>query len=144
MLKKTVVSLVIGASLLGGVVAVGTAYAATPTSTTATSSTTATHTARAWLRSHRKEIRKAGIAVSAKTIGVTPKVLVSDLRADKSVADVASEHGVSTATVVTALVKDADAKVSQAETDHKLTAAQATKIEALLPARITKAVDRTH
>jgi hypothetical protein len=138
MLKKTVVSLVIGASLLGGVAAAGTAYAATPTSATAT------HTARAWLRSHRKEIRKAGIAVSAKTIGVTPKVLVSDLRADKSVADVATEHGVSTATVVTALVKDADAKVSQAETDHKLTAAQATKIEALLPARITKAVDRTH
>jgi hypothetical protein len=138
MLKKTVVSLVIGASLLGGVAAAGTAYAATPTSATAT------RTARAWLRSHRKEIRKAGIAVSAKTIGVTPKVLVSDLRADKSVADVATEHGVSTATVVTALVKDADAKVSQAETDHKLTAAQATKIEALLPARITKAVDRTH
>jgi hypothetical protein len=126
---------------LGGVAAAGTAYAATPT---AASSTTATHTARAWLRSHRKEIRKAGIAVSARTIGVTPKVLVSDLRANKSVADVATEHGVSTATVVTALVKDADAKVSQAETDHKLTAARATKIEALLPARITKAVDRTH
>ena len=62
MLKKTVVSLVIGASLLGGVAAAGTAYAATPT---AASSTTATHTARAWLRSHRKEIRKAGIATSA-------------------------------------------------------------------------------
>jgi hypothetical protein len=142
MLKKTIASLVVGGALLGGVASVGTAYAAAPTTATA-SSTTAAHPLRTWLKAHRKEIRKAGIDISAKTIGVTPKALVTELRSGKSVAQVASEHNVSTQTVVNALVGAADGKVDQAVTNGKLTSAQAAKITAALPGYITKAVDRT-
>jgi len=143
MLKKTIASLVVGGALLGGVASVGTAYAATPTPTATASSTTAGHPLRTWLKAHRKEIRKAGIAVSAKTIGITPQALVTELRAGKSVAQVATEHNVSSQTVVNALVGAADAKVDQAVANNKLTSAEAAKIKAALPAYLTKAVDRT-
>jgi hypothetical protein len=144
MLKKTIASLVVGGALLGGVASAGTAYAAAPTTATATaSSSTAGHPLRTWLKAHRKEIRKAGIEISAKTIGITPKALVTELRSGKSVAQVAAEHNVSAQTVVNALVGAADTKVDQAVTSGKLTSAQAAKIKAALPGYITKAVDRT-
>ena len=143
MLKKTIASLVIGGALLGGVASVGTAYAAAPTTAAPASSTAAAHSAQTWLKAHRKEIRKAGIDISAKTIGVTPKALVTELRSGKSVAQVAAEHNVSAQTVVNALVGAADSKVGQAVTGGKLTAAQAAKIKAALPGYVTKAVNRT-
>jgi len=142
MLKKTIASLVVGGALLGGVASAGTAYAAAPATATASSST-AGHPLRTWLKAHRKEIRKAGIEISAKTIGITPKALVTELRSGKSVAQVAGEHNVSAQTVVNALVGAADTKVDQAVTSGKLTSAQAAKIKAALPGYITKAVDRT-
>jgi hypothetical protein len=143
MLKKTIASLVVGGALLGGVASAGTAYAAAPTATATASSSTAGHPLRTWLKAHRKEIRKAGIDISAKTIGVTPKALVTELRSGKSVAQVAGEHGVNAQTVVNALVGAADTKVDQAVTSGKLTSAQAAKIKAVLPGYIAKAVDRT-
>jgi hypothetical protein len=143
MLKKTIATLVVGGALLGGVASAGTAYAAAPTATATASSSTAGHPLRTWLKAHRKEIRKAGIDLSAKTIGVTPKALVTELRSGKSVAQVAGEHGVSAQTVVNALVGAADGKVDQAVTSGKLTSAEAAKIKAALPGYITKAVNRT-
>jgi hypothetical protein len=145
MLKKTIATLVVGGALLGGVASAGTAYAAAPTATATASSSTAGHPLRTWLKAHRKEIRKAGIDLSAKTIGdgVTPKALVTELRSGKSVAQVAGEHNVSAQTVVNALVGAADGKVDQAVTSGKLTSAEAAKIKAALPGYITKAVNRT-
>jgi hypothetical protein len=143
MLKKTIASLVVGGALLGGVASAGTAYAAAPTATATASTSTASHPLLKWLKAHRKEIRKAGIELSAKTIGVTPKALVTELRTGKSVAQVAGEHGVSTQTVVNALVGAADTKVDQAVTSGKLTSAEAAKIKAALPGYVTKAVNRT-
>jgi len=143
MLKKTIASIVVGGALLGGVASVGTAYAAAPATTATASTGTAGHPLHAWLKAHRKEIRKDGVAVSAKTIGVTPKALVTELRSGKSVAQVAAEHGVSTQTVVNALVGAADTKVDQAVTNNQLTSAQAAKIKTALPVYVTKAVNRT-
>ena len=145
MLKKTIASLVVGGALLGGVASVGTAYAAAPTATATASSSTAGHPLHTWLKAHRKEIRKAGIDISAKTIGVTPKALVTELRSGKSVAQVAGEQSppVSSQTVVNALVGAADTKVDQAVTNGKLSSAQAAKIKAALPGYVTKAVNRT-
>jgi hypothetical protein len=143
MLKKTIASLVVGGALLGGVASAGTAYAAAPTTTATASASTAGHPLRTWLKAHRKEIRKAGVDLSAKTIGITPKALVTELRTGKSVAQVAAEHGVSAQTVVNALVGAVDGKVDQAVTSGKLTAAEAAKIKAALPGYITKAVNRT-
>ncbi len=141
MLRKIIAPVVVGGVLLGGVAASGTAYAATP----ATPTTAQAHAgkAKAWVRSHRKELRKAGLDVSAKTIGISPQALRADLKAGNSVAGVATQHNVSPQTVINAIVSAADGQINQAVTDQKLTSTQANKIEALIPGRVTKAVNHT-
>jgi hypothetical protein len=141
MLKKAIAPIVIAGALLGATASAGTAYAATPTPTATASAKASAHPLRAWLRAHRKEIRKEVVAISSKTIGVTPQDLVSELRSGKSIADVAGEHSVSAQTVENALVGAADTKINQAVTDHKLTSTEASKIEAALPGLAAKAVN---
>jgi len=150
MLKKFIAPVVVGGALLGGIASAGTAAAAAPVpSATATAAPavatakTGNHPLGAWLRAHRHQIRRAAVVISAKTIGIAPKDLVSELRSGKSIAGVAGEHNVSPQTVIAALVKAADARVNQAVTDHKLNPTQAGKIEAALPGRIAKAVNHT-
>lgn len=142
--KKVILPVVIVGSLLGGVAAGTAAYASSPSTPTAaaTHAPSGQHPLHAWLRAHRAELRREGVAVSAKTIGITPKALVTDLRSGQSVAQVAGEHNVTAQTVVTALTDAADSAINQAVTDHKLTSTQAQKIEARLPARLSKAVNR--
>jgi urease alpha subunit len=141
--KKFVAPVVIVGVLLGGgaTLAAGPASAAAPTA--AATAPAGHHALRAWLKAHRHQIRKDALAVSAKSIGVTPQALRAELKSGKSVATVAGEHGVSTQTVVTALVNAADARVDQAVKVGKLTSDQAAKIKAALPARVTKAVNHT-
>ncbi len=146
-LKKTIVALAIGGTLLGGGAYAASAYASTPTAgTTTASASTSGHASgsamHTWLREHRKEIRRAGIAISAKTIGITPKDLRSELRSGESVAGVATEHGVTAQAVVDALVGAADTAVDRAAAANELTAVEAAQIKAALPSRITKAVNR--
>ena len=64
------------------------AAAATPTAV-AGSATTVRHPLRAWLRHHRKAVVRDTVQVSAKTIGISPKALVSALRSGRSIAEVA-------------------------------------------------------
>ncbi len=143
MLKRIVTPIAISGALLIGASSAGFASAAYASTSAATSSVqNANHGVGTWMRSHRRQIAHAVVAISAKTIGVSGQSLISDLRSGKSIADVASDHGVSTQTVVNALVTAGDAAVGKAVTDHKLTAAQATKIEAVLPGRATKLVNR--
>jgi len=115
------------------------AAAATP-SAVAGSTTAVHHPLRAWLRAHRKAVARGTVQVSAKSIGVTPKSLVTSLRSGQSIAQVAQAHNVDAQTVVNALVQAADAKVHQAVDNHTLTQAQAA--EAALPGALTKVVDR--
>jgi hypothetical protein len=146
-LKKTIASVAVGGILLGGAagaIGAGTAYAATPAaSSTVPATGKAAHPFRAWVKAHRKQIRRAFIGGSAKAIGITPQQLVSELKSGKSVATVAGENNVSTQTVVTDLVNGADAKINQAVTNHKLTADQANKLESLVPGWVNKAVNHT-
>ncbi len=144
MLKKFVVPVAVAGVLLGGALSAGTASATTPTTAASAAAVPATKghlDARAWLRAHRRRLRREGVVISAKTIGVTPKDLVTELRTGKSVADVAGEHGVSAQTVVNALVTAADARVDKAVTSNKVTSAQATTIKAKLPTVVSKAVN---
>ena len=143
MLKKIVVPVVVGGALLGGVAATGTAYAATPASSSTVQAHAGKGEARAWIRSHRKELRQDGLAISARTIGISPQALRADLKAGNSVSGVAMQHNVSPQSVITALVTAADTQVNQAVTDHKLTSTQASAIEARIPARVTKVVNHT-
>lgn len=148
MFKKIIAPVAVGGVLLGGAVLGGVGMAGAATAPAPTASATApSHAgkgqARAWLRAHRKELRKAGLEVSAKTIGISPQELRTDLKAGNSIAGVASQHNVSAQTVVNALVSAADNQINQAVTAKKLTSAQASAIEGKLPARITKVVNHT-
>ena len=143
MFKKIIAPIVIGGAVLGGVAATGTAYAATPVASTAAPSTADKGQVKAWVRSHRKEIRKAGLDLSAKTIGVTPQALRADLKSGNSIAGVATHHNVSPQTVINALVSATDNQVNQAVGAHQLTSTQAGKIEAKVPGWVTKVVNHT-
>lgn len=146
MLKKLLVPLAITGVLAAGGVSVGAAYAGTPAPVSAAhSGVTASggrQHLRTWLRAHRREIRRHGVMVSAKAIGVTPQALVAELRSGHSIADVAAQHNVGLQTVIGALTTAVTAKVNAAVSDHKLTAAQAQAIESALPRYLTKAVNR--
>lgn len=147
MLTKLIGPVLVGGALLSSVAVGGTAFAATPTSTTPTAHAAAHpghpgHPGHSWLKAHRRELRKSIVVISASTIGVTPKALVTELRTGTSIAQVAGQHNVSASTVESAIVTAADAKVALAVTAHELTKAQADKITAALPARVTKVVER--
>ncbi|HEY5109386.1 MAG TPA: hypothetical protein VII96_07230 [Acidimicrobiales bacterium] len=141
MFKKLVAPVLVAGALLGSLAVGGIAQAATPTSTSAPATHTGAHPGHKWLKEHRKDLRKSAIAVSASTIGVTPQALVTELKSGKSIAQVAAEHNISASTVESALVTAADGKVAQGVSARQITQAQADKITAALPARITKLVN---
>jgi 6,7-dimethyl-8-ribityllumazine synthase len=95
------------------------------------------------VKAHRRAIAKAGVTISATTIGVTPQDLVVELKSGKSIADVAAEHSVAVQSVVTALDNAANARVNQAVSDHKLSSSEGDRIEVALPKYLAKAVNRT-
>jgi urease alpha subunit len=144
--KKIIAPVAIGGALLGGTLTVattGAAYAATPAASTTAPSSPHKGQVKAWVRSHRKELRKAGLDISAKTIGVTPQALRADLKAGNSIAGVASQHNVNPQSVINALVSAADTQVNQAVSANKLTSTQASKIEAKIPGWVAKVVNHT-
>ena len=142
MLRKCIAPAVLAGAVLIGAGTAGAASAtAPPTAPVTATAKTGHHALRSWIRAHRRKIRAAAVAISAKTIGVTPQALVAELKTGKSVAEVAGEHGVGAQSVVNALVGAADTRIDMALTNHKLTPAQATAIKTALPARVTKAVN---
>ncbi|HEY5024681.1 MAG TPA: hypothetical protein VII76_06875 [Acidimicrobiales bacterium] len=148
-MKKMIATVTVGLAL-SGVAGIGLsaglatpAGAATP-SAVAGPSTAARHPLRAWLRAHRKALARDTVRISAKTIGITPKDLLSTLRSGQSIAEVAQAHNVDVQTVVSALVQAADTQVGQAVDNHKLTQAQADKIEAVLLEAVTKVVNHVY
>ena len=140
--KKIIAPLVIGGTMLAGLGASTVASAATPASNASTSH--AKGPVATWVREHRAELRKDGLAISAKTIGgITPQQLAAELKAGNSIAGVAAQHNVSAQSVVNALVTAADGKINQAVNAGKLNATVAHRIEAKLPTRVTKIVNHT-
>ena len=100
------------------------AGAVTPTSVSTPTSTapgtSSRHPLRAWLRTHREAVARSTVEISAKTIGITPKVLVGALRSGESIAAVAQAHNVDVTTVVDALVQAGDKRVGHAVTTHSV------------------------
>jgi len=148
-MKKMIATVTVGLAL-SGVTGIGLsaalaspAGAATP-SALAGPSTTGHRPLRAWLRAHRKAVARDTMRISAKTIGVTPKDLVSSMRSGRSIAQVAQTHNVDVQSVVNALVQAGDTQVGRAITSHKLTTAQGDKIEGALPQVVTKVVTHVH
>jgi 6-phosphogluconate dehydrogenase len=146
MRKHIIAPIVMSGALLAGATTVGfagTAYASTPAATVNVSLRGVDGPVAKWVRAHRQAIRKAVVSISAKTIGVTPQDLVSELQSGKSITDVAGEHGVSEQTVASALVIAADAAINQAVAKGHLSSARATRIEAEVPGYATTLVNHT-
>jgi len=90
----------------------------------------------------RVALRRGVVKTSAKTIGVTPRDLVTGLKSGKSIAQIAQAKGVDPQTVITAIVTAGSTKVDAAVTAGKINAARAAKIKQRLPALAAKVVNR--
>jgi predicted DNA-binding protein (UPF0251 family) len=88
--------------------------------------------------------RGPGLEAAAAAIGITAEELRTQLRAGKTLAQVAEAEGVSKATLIDELVKAAEARLAEAVTSGRLTQAEADAKKADLRARITEQVDRVH
>jgi transposase-like protein len=137
-MKKILATIVTAAVVGAGGLAV--ASAATPgPPTTAKSSTSAS--AAAGHPKARLALRKLGFDTAAKTIGLSPADLLKAMKGGHSIADVAAEHHVSDSTVVNAVDAALDQAVQQAETNGRITSAQAAKIEQAVAKRVPKLVE---
>ena len=83
----------------------------------------------------------AGLDVAAKALGIDESALRDELRAGKSIADVAKERKVDVETVIDALVKAADDKIDQAVTDGHLPSDKADEIKSRTKEMITAFVN---
>ena len=79
--------------------------------------------------------------MSADYLGMAPKDLHAKLAAGQSLGQIANAAGKSRDGLIAALTTGASAEVDKLVTDGKITADQAAKIKAELPARIAKFVD---
>jgi hypothetical protein len=79
---------------------------------------------------------------AAKTLGMTPEKLQTELRSGKSLAQVAKDQKVGVDTLVTAMVAAAKVELATAVKDGIVTQARADKMEASLTQRITDGVNR--
>lgn len=78
---------------------------------------------------------------AAEAIGIDVDTLKSELSSGKSVADVATEHGVSVDSVVNAIVADASAHLDQEVADGNMDQSKADEIKSTLTERITAMVN---
>jgi hypothetical protein len=150
---KTIASASVAAVLgLGGISVAGAASTASSTPASPTTPTAAAaqpaakkpeanKAARALRRRH---VVRRGVVTAAKTIGIKPVDLVKELRTGKTIAEVATAHGVQPQTVIDALKTAATAKIEKAETANKITADRAAKLEARLDKILPRFVNDWH
>lgn len=91
----------------------------------------------------RRRLRRAG-ALAAQTIGISRAELVKDLRAGQTIAEIATDHGVTPQAVIDALHAAATAKISAAQAANKITAERAAKLETRAAKVIPKLVNDWH
>ncbi len=91
----------------------------------------------------RRNAARAGVKVAAGVIGISPADLAKELRAGKSIAEVATEHHVDVQTVVDAIVKAGTDKIEAAKSAGKISADRAARLEARLPAFADRLVHAT-
>jgi hypothetical protein len=142
---KTIASASVAAVLgLTGVSVAGAASTSTstPKAGTATSAPTAKHPKAA--KALRRYIRRHAGILAAKTIGIKPADLRKELLAGKTIAAIATEHGVTPQKVIDTLTVAANAKINGAVTAHKITAERGAKLTTRVDAAIPKIVNDWH
>jgi hypothetical protein len=140
-MRKSIAAVAAGLTLFSGSVAIaGTAFAQSSTNPKDGSSSQGEHAGH-----HRRHHRlaRAVLRNAADTIGIEPRELVEQLRQGKSIAEVATEHGVDPQTVIDALVAKANERIDQAVANGHLDADRAAQLKEKAPERIAKLVNRT-
>jgi ribosomal protein L10 len=79
----------------------------------------------------------------AGAIGITTAQLQSEMSAGKTIAAIATEHGVAPAKVISTLVSDENAEIDTAVRSGQLTTAQATQLKSGITQRVTDLVNGT-
>jgi len=93
---------------------------------------------------HRLTLVRRGIVRSAATaLGMTPEDLRAELQSGDSIADVASEHGVSLEDVKARISSDAEAKLSEAVANGRLTEERADELLARLTAKLDEILNKS-
>lgn len=85
------------------------------------------------VRSLRRQAIRQAAEVAAETIGVEVSELRDAVRQGRTVADVATDHGVDPATVVDAVIAEAKARIDQDVADGRIDEERAAKLEARFP-----------
>ena len=96
------------------------------------------------LAGRKQRTAKAGLLrVSAKYVGVTPQALRAELKAGKSLAEVATSHGKTAAGLKAAMLKPFQTRLDKAVGSGRITAAQAQTRLNKLSARLDKLITKT-
>jgi len=92
----------------------------------------------------RGRVAGAVLRVSAQTLGVKPRDLVTGLCSGQTLAQVASAHGKTPQDLINALVTVADQKIQANEKAGRITQAQASTRMAKVKDKVTQLVDSYH
>jgi hypothetical protein len=143
---KTIASASVAAVLgLGGVSVAG--AVSTPSSSKPAPAASATQKPAAEkgvVTALRRRIRRRAALLAAKTIGIKPAELRQELLAGKTIAAIATEHGVQPQKVIDTLVDAANAKIAAAVSAHKITAERGAKLKVRIDNAIPKLVNDWH
>jgi uncharacterized protein (DUF433 family) len=121
-----------------------------PTSTTVASTPGGTKTpaadpaTRAKRAARRRHLRRRAAVIAARTIGIEPRALVRELRGGKTIAQVATEHGVQPQAVIDALEAAATARIDAARAAGKITADRAARLKQRAAVAIPRIVNEWH
>lgn len=91
----------------------------------------------------RRHARRAGFALAADTIGITPKELLEAVRGGQSIADVARARNVDPKAVIDAVVAAANTKIDAAVSKGRIDAERATKLKERVAERVAQRVNQT-
>ena len=100
--------------------------------------------ASAWRRHHRRRALRRAFRLAAKTINITPQQLLQEVRAGKTIGQVATDHGVQPQTVIDAIISAADKKIDAAHDAGKLTDQQAAKLTTRVATVVPRFVNEWH
>jgi hypothetical protein len=92
----------------------------------------------------RRRIRRGAGEIVTKTIGITRPELRRELQAGKTIATIATEHGVQPQAVIDALKSAATTKIDAAQAAGKIKPERAAKLKTRLDTAIPKLVNDWH
>ena len=97
---------------------------------------------RAERKANRTERRQDLIATAATALGITPEDLLAELKAGKTITEIAEANDVDPKDVTDALVAEADQLVDQAVSDGKIDAARADSLKEKAAKRVARFVEQ--